>query len=76
MDEKADIRVKIEASETTRETPEAQSTKTLAILEACQWNDVDELRKLATSDGGLLNDELRRKACKFAHHTKGIRAWC
>lgn len=59
---------KIEASETPAgKTPEAQSTKTLAILEACQWHDIDELRKLATSEGGLLTDELRRKACVFTH---------
>lgn len=66
MDEKKeDVKVKIESSETnTREIPEEASTKTLAILEACKWKDVEELRKLATSEGGLLNDELRRKACK------------
>ena len=68
MDEKADVRVKIEASDTTtQEIPQKHRTKELDILEACKCKDIDELRKLATSEGGLLNDELRRKACEFTH---------
>lgn len=35
-----------------------------AIARACQGNDIDNLIRLATSKGGLLNDELRRKACE------------
>nr|POE94487.1 tbc1 domain family member 20 [Quercus suber] len=37
-------------------------TKTQYILRACSDHDVQELRKLATSQGGLLEDGLRRKA--------------
>lgn len=71
MDEKKDdVKVKLEASETnTADIPERDSEKTATILEACRWKDLESLRKLATSDGGLLNDELRRKACKFPDFT-------
>ena len=71
MDEKkGDVKVKLEASETnTAEMPERDSEKAAAILEACKWKDLDSLRKLATSEGGLLTDELRRKACKFSNFT-------
>ena len=67
MDEKKeDVQVKLEASEThTTYIPEKDNEKTAAILEACKWKDLESLRKLATSEGGLLTDELRRKACKF-----------
>ena len=59
-----DVKVKTEDSETNKQPiPEEESAKALAILEACKWKDIDELRKLATSEGGLLNDELRRQAC-------------
>ena len=33
------------------------------IQQACQDQTVDKLRGFATSEGGLLDDELRRKAC-------------
>lgn len=66
MDEKKEVQVKLEASEThTTYIPEKDSEKTAAILEACKCKDLESLRKLATSEGGLLTDELRRKACKF-----------
>ena len=35
------------------------------IFQACVDRDVDKLRKLAISDGGLIDDELRRTACMF-----------
>lgn len=38
-------------------------SKHASIAQACQANDMDILIRLATSAGGLLNDELRRKAC-------------
>lgn len=34
------------------------------IARACQSNDVEDIIRLATSEGGLLNDDLRRQACK------------
>jgi hypothetical protein len=39
-------------------------SKHISIVRACQEKDVDRLIRLATSEGGLLNDELRRKACE------------
>lgn len=67
MDEKKeDVQVRLAASEThTTYTPEKDNEKNAAILEACKWKDLESLRKLATSEGGLLTDELRRKACKL-----------
>lgn len=37
--------------------------KTHAILLACQKRDVERLRHLASSQQGLIKDELRRVAC-------------
>jgi hypothetical protein len=34
------------------------------IARACQSNDVEDIIRLATSEGGLLNDDLRCQACK------------
>lgn len=66
MDEKEDVQLKLGASETHITCmPEKENEKIAAILEACKWKDLKSLRKLATSEGGLLTDELRRKACKF-----------
>lgn len=41
---------------------DAKATK---ILEACKWKDVHTLRALATTEGGLLSDDLRRQACSY-----------
>jgi hypothetical protein len=38
-------------------------SKSALIARACQENDTDNLIRLATSKGGLMNDLLRRKAC-------------
>ncbi|TVY21397.1 GTPase-activating protein gyp10 [Lachnellula arida] len=38
------------------------NAKAPKILEACKWKDVHKLRALATSEGGLLSDDLRRQA--------------
>lgn len=43
-----------------------QETKIEDIVEACRWKDVKALRLLAVSAGGLVNDELRREACRFS----------
>lgn len=41
------------------------NAKATEILEACKWRDIETLRALATSEGGLLSDDLRRQACSF-----------
>ncbi|KAG0649260.1 GTPase-activating gyp10 [Hyphodiscus hymeniophilus] len=43
---------------------EKQDAKAVAILEACRWKDVEALRRLATSQGGLVSDEVRRQASR------------
>ncbi|CAG8973830.1 hypothetical protein HYALB_00005575 [Hymenoscyphus albidus] len=37
-----------------------QEKKTQEIHDACKWKDVDRLKALATSEGGLISDQLRR----------------
>lgn len=60
--------VSYEASETS-ETPETPGTpdhvaeKREHIRRACAARDLGALVSYATSEGGLLNDELRRSAC-------------
>jgi TBC1 domain family member 20 len=44
-------------------------SKHALIARACEENDIDNLIRLATSEGGLLNDELRRKACEYKVYT-------
>lgn len=39
--------------------------KVKAIEDACKRLDFDALVELATSTGGLLTDELRRRACGY-----------
>lgn len=51
---------------TSKET--LYETKIDDIVEACKWKDVKALRLLAVSNGGLVNDELRREACRFRSH--------
>ena len=41
------------------------STKAIQILDACRRKDVDGLRALSTSDGGLVSDDVRCHACWF-----------
>jgi hypothetical protein len=36
--------------------------KATRILDACRWKDTEILRALATSEGGLVSDEVRRQA--------------
>lgn len=69
-EKKEDVHLKFEASETyTTDIPTQGSKKTADILEACECKDIESLRQLATSEGGLLTDELRRKACKSPDFT-------
>lgn len=44
--------------------PERSSAKVKQILDACGENDFDTIAALATSDGGLVEDNVRRIACK------------
>lgn len=57
----------LEAKDTisTFQSPsETDVEKVSWILSACQENDLGSLAALATSPGGLLEDQLRRSACK------------
>ena len=49
------------------ENLQARSKKARDIREACMSQDVEELIRHATSEGGLLEDELRQIACKSSH---------
>jgi TBC1 domain family member 20 len=40
------------------------NAKVACILDACKWKDIKILRTLATSEGGLVSDEVRRQACQ------------
>lgn len=40
-------------------------SKASQIEVACRWRDTQRLRDLAVSEGGLLSDEIRRKACQY-----------
>jgi hypothetical protein len=40
-----------------------RDAKATTILEACKWKDIEGLRTLATSEGGLVSDDVRRQAC-------------
>jgi hypothetical protein len=52
-------------SHTSSPSPEQKrrDAKATAILEACKWKDVEALRAFATSEGGLISDDVRRQAC-------------
>jgi hypothetical protein len=41
--------------------------KRQAIVDACQHGDIGKLRTLAQEDGGFLDDETRRLACRYHH---------
>ncbi|OAF61516.1 hypothetical protein VC83_01956 [Pseudogymnoascus destructans] len=42
--------------------PQNHGPKSKQIEEACQWKDTHRLRGLALSEGGLVSDDMRRKA--------------
>ena len=52
-------------SRTSSPSPEQKrrDAKATAILEACKWRDIETLRTFATSEGGLVSDDVRRQAC-------------
>lgn len=35
------------------------------IFQACRNKDISQLRELAISNGGLVDDEVRRVACRY-----------
>ncbi|KAL2061711.1 hypothetical protein VTL71DRAFT_7089 [Oculimacula yallundae] len=43
-------------------TQKKHGAKSAQILEACKWKDLETLRKLAATEGGLVSDEVRRQA--------------
>ncbi|KFX90696.1 hypothetical protein V490_06323 [Pseudogymnoascus sp. VKM F-3557] len=43
-------------------SPQHHGPKSKLIEDACQWNDTQRLRDLAVSEGGLVSDEIRRRA--------------
>lgn len=50
-----------------QDIPSAARAKSRRILDACEKvPDIEALVQLATSTDGLINDEVRRKACTFA----------
>jgi TBC1 domain family member 20 len=49
----------------SKEQDDLQREKVERILLACREHDIDVLCDLATSCGGLVNDEIRRAACKL-----------
>ena len=54
-----------EASRTPSPSPAAKkrNAKAAKILDACKWKDIQNLRVLATSEGGLVSDDVRCQAC-------------
>lgn len=50
--------------EKTANHNDATSEKERAILEACRWRNLGDLRALAESPGGFLTDEIRQQACE------------
>lgn len=50
----------------------ARAEKAQAIRQACDTHDVEALISYATSEGGLIEDELRQKACKQYPFTEAI----
>ncbi|KAJ5543380.1 hypothetical protein N7461_009383 [Penicillium sp. DV-2018c] len=71
-----ELSVTDEASQSLRkqEIASAQAEKARAIRQACASRDVNALTALATSEGGLLEDELRQLAWPiFLHCDEGLR---
>lgn len=58
----------LSASWRREQLSQSERDKAFEILKACGDRDLDKLRDLATSEGGLVEDEIRRTACM---HTAG-----
>ena len=61
-DEKSEL-LNGEPPDVKRDTPTSETGKAAEIETACGQYDLAGLRNLSTGKGGLLTDELRRKAC-------------
>lgn len=48
----------------TQEIVKARAEKAEAVRQACDADDVEALVSYATSEGGLIEDELRQRVCK------------
>lgn len=57
-------KVEGDISHTSSPSPEQKrrDAKAMAILEVCKWKDIETLRTFATSEGGLISDDVRRQA--------------
>lgn len=53
-----------EGSLKSKQTNKARAEKPEAIRQACDSRDIEALVSYATTEGGLLEDEVRRRACK------------
>jgi non-canonical (house-cleaning) NTP pyrophosphatase len=49
----------------TQQKAKARAEKAEAIRQACDTRDIERLISYATTEGGLLDDELRQRACMF-----------
>lgn len=56
--------IPLDASATKEKPDEAMAEKTVQIMSACHDKDLNALISLAASAHGLVNDSLRRTACK------------
>jgi hypothetical protein len=49
----------------------ARDEKATKVLDACKKKDVEVLRIFATSEGGLVSDDVRRQACSCHRGAQG-----
>ena len=65
-----------EESLDTQQSKKARAEKADAIRQACDCHDVEALVSFATSEGGLLEDELRQKACMYDQNgNRRLKPW-
>ncbi|KFY75259.1 hypothetical protein V499_04720 [Pseudogymnoascus sp. VKM F-103] len=57
-----DCHISRAATMDSNDVPQNDVSKSKQIEEACQWKDTQRLRDLALSEGGLVSDDMRRKA--------------
>ncbi|KAH8804809.1 rab-GTPase-TBC domain-containing protein [Xylogone sp. PMI_703] len=57
-----DEKVGVDSEQQSTSTLKELASKASSILDACRFKDIDALRLLATSEGGLCSDDLRREA--------------
>lgn len=44
---------------------QTDDVKLLQLDNAIRWRNIEAIRELATSEGGLLTDDFRRQACSY-----------